>query len=112
MALNCPSMVAVDEHGTAPLDGRVHFAMSGPSPARSLVGLRLELPAPMRVHLAVFDVLGRRLATLIDGELPSGPTRLSWDGRNANGASVGPGVYFARLTCAAGRSVVRLPLVR
>lgn len=68
--------------------------------ARSLVSdgpavvLRLDHEAPARVDL--FDLQGRRLLTLADRVLPSGPSVLPWDGRDANGVRMRDGVYFAR----------------
>ncbi|MCA9730274.1 MAG: hypothetical protein KC729_21515, partial [Candidatus Eisenbacteria bacterium] len=45
----------------------------------------------------VFDVSGRRVRTLVDRRLDSGAEALTWDGRDAHGATVTPGVYFVRL---------------
>jgi len=66
----------------------------------------------MRVRLAVYDVMGRRVRTITDGELPAGGTEVRWDGRDANGTKVGSGVYFASLTAAGTRKSVRVPLIR
>ena len=80
--------------------------------ARSRVGLRIDLPSRMRIHLAVYDVMGRRIRTLADNELPAGETGLSWDGRDQGGSLVGSGLYFASLTAAWSRQTVRVPLIR
>ena len=80
--------------------------------ARSRVGLRIDLPSRMRIHLAVYDVMGRRIRTLADNELPAGETGLSWDGRDQGGSLVGSGLYFASLTAAGSRQTVRVPLIR
>jgi len=60
----------------------------------------------------VYDVLGRRLRVLADGELPSGTTDLTWDGHDASGSLVGSGVYFACMTTEGNRHAVRVPLIR
>jgi hypothetical protein len=66
----------------------------------------------MRVHLAVYDVLGRRLRTLVDEELGAGATEAAWDCRDQTGTAVRSGIYFARLTTATARVTVRVPLIR
>jgi hypothetical protein len=55
------------------------------------------LPAAGPARLAIYDVAGRHLATLLDGMQPAGSTPLVWTRRSAAGAAVPAGVYFARL---------------
>ncbi|HMB68712.1 MAG TPA: hypothetical protein VKU85_05350 [bacterium] len=66
------------------------------------------MPVAGRVALSIFDVAGRRVATLLDGDRPPGAARLRWDDRSAQGRPVGGGVYFARLDTAAGARTVKL----
>ena len=50
------------------------------------------------VVLDVFDVAGRRVRTLVDGEMPAGRGhRVSWNGLDTNGERVSTGLYFYRL---------------
>jgi hypothetical protein len=108
----CPedSALSVDDAPSVPRTLRL--ALVGLRPARSRVEMRLELPARAPVHLAVYDVAGRRLRTLVDGEMPAGVTEQSWDGRDGNGVRVGSGVYFISLTTRGIRRSVRVPLIR
>jgi flagellar hook assembly protein FlgD len=46
---------------------------------------------------SVFDVAGRRLATVSDDVLPAGRHRIEWDARDARGTPVPSGVYFLRV---------------
>jgi hypothetical protein len=50
-----------------------------------------------RVHLAVHDVQGRRVALLVDAVQEPGHYRVAWDGRADDGRSLPSGHYFARL---------------
>jgi hypothetical protein len=109
-SMGCPSVADV---GNRPmLAGTPSLMLTGVRPARSRVGLRIELPAGMRVQLAIYDVLGRRVRTVSEGELPAGGTELWWDGRDASGNTSGSGVYFASLVAAGTRHSVRVPLIR
>jgi hypothetical protein len=49
------------------------------------------------VRLVIYDVAGRRVATLKDGVSNAGQHAARWDGRDSSGAPVASGVYFARL---------------
>jgi hypothetical protein len=79
---------------------------AGPNPARGVVsfaraGARLAA-------LDVFDLAGRRLATLAPQASADG-VRWSWDGRDAAGRPSGPGIVFARARD--GGAVVRVTLL-
>ena len=90
----------------------VTLQLAGANPARSAATLRLVLRSPMNVHVAVYDVFGRRLKTLVEGQLRAGATTLSWDTHSDDGSLACSGIYFVRATCRGGRRVVKLPLLR
>jgi YVTN family beta-propeller protein len=73
-----------------------------PNPARDASSLTIAfaLPAPGPVRVFVYDVLGRRIATLAEGFRPAGRHAVQWDGRSADGARAWPGVYFVRVEAA------------
>jgi len=52
------------------------------------------LPSPSHIRLEVFDLLGRRVATLENGDFPAGYHRSVW---NADGAFLATGLYICRL---------------
>jgi flagellar hook assembly protein FlgD len=60
--------------------------------------LAFQLPAAAQVKLELFDLAGRRIATLAQGELGMGAHVRTWDGRDPSGARVPRGLVFARLT--------------
>ena len=64
-----------------------------PNPFSKTTQITYILPAPTDVRLAVYDVLGRRVATLAEGRRPAGTHRATFA---ANGRLAG-GVYFYRL---------------
>lgn len=108
--MGCPSVADVGD--VAGLARSPRLVLTGVRPARSQVGLRIDLPARMRVQLAIYDVLGRRVRTVADGELAPGGTELWWDGKDASGHAAGSGVYFASLAAGGTRTSVRVPLIR
>ena len=81
-----------------------------PNPANPSVRATFRLAHRERVKVAVFDLAGRRVAALADGELEAGDHDISWDGR-ADGGPAPAGAYLLRLETSAGvdgRKVVLL----
>ena len=56
-----------------------------------------SLPRAASVRLVVHDVRGRVVRTLVDGLREAGEQRVAWDGNDARGVVVAPGVYLCRL---------------
>lgn len=76
----------------------------------------VELAVPVgeraRVQVVVYDVRGRRVASLGDHPLDPGRYRFRWDGRDGLGRPVAAGVYFARATTSRHSVVAKLVIVR
>lgn len=53
--------------------------------------------ASEHVTLTVYNVLGRRVTTLVDEPMTAGQYEVVWDGRNAQGTRVASGLYLYRL---------------
>ncbi len=68
-----------------------------PNPFNPSTEIGFDLPRPSFVSLDIYDVLGRKVSTLINEHLTAGSKRVQWDGRNDAGAKVTSGVYFYRL---------------
>ena len=83
-----------------------------PNPARAGGRISFTLECPTAAALALFDVNGRRVATLIEGDLAAGPHALTWTGLDDAGRSVGAGSYFLILEAAGKRRVTRVSVVR
>lgn len=105
--LQSPAVTAV---GDTPARPRVALAVLG-SPARASepLGFAVQLPGPQAVKLELFDVVGRRIATVHDGLLPAGTTRLEW--RPGAGSSAG-GLMLARLVTPGGTRTTKFVLLR
>jgi hypothetical protein len=75
--------------------------------------LEFYLPAPSTVSLVLYDVLGNKVLTLLNGQnLPSGLQRHSWNGRNGSGAQVLSGVYYAQLTVNGANYLLKVAVVK
>jgi photosystem II stability/assembly factor-like uncharacterized protein len=76
---------------------------SHPNPFVDRTEIALALPTPGHAALRVYDVTGRLVRTLADAPLARGRTTLEWNGRDAGGATVSPGVYLLRLETESAR---------
>jgi len=83
-----------------------------PNPFNPQTTIDFELPRAERVELAVFDVNGRRLVTLVDGLLPAGRHSIVWRGRDQQGRVLASGPYFCRLTAGTTIRCDRMSLVK
>lgn len=80
-----------------------------PNPFNPVTAIRFTVPEDSYVNLTVYDVAGRRVKTLVDGNRKADFYRVMWDGTNNNGSSVATGVYFYRLK--AGKNVMAKKMV-
>ncbi|MCK4775051.1 MAG: T9SS type A sorting domain-containing protein, partial [Candidatus Krumholzibacteria bacterium] len=64
----------------------------------TVIHYSLSNPGVVPVSLHIYDIAGRRVATLVDGEIGPGAYQATWHGRNDDGLGVPSGVYFSRLT--------------
>lgn len=72
------------------------FLAPRPNPLSLGCTLGFDLPRTAAAELAIFDLSGRRVATLADGMQGSGRHLLRWDATDTGGMRVGAGIYFAR----------------
>ena len=73
-----------------------------PNPFNPSTVIGYRLAADARVTLAVYDLLGQKVATLVDGLVPAGSHSVTW-----NAGSFGSGVYFARFIASDPGGAVR-----
>lgn len=88
-----------DPSPSRPRRERITFLRICPAPFRAGACVQLDLPRPGTLELAVFDVEGRRAATLADGYRPAGPLAIPWDGCDQSGRRLSGGLYQLRLVC-------------
>ena len=82
--------------GTLP-NAPARLAQNEPNPFNPSTTIRFDLERAGRVRCAVYDLQGRLVATLVDGERGAGANRVEWDGRADAGGAVPSGVYLYRL---------------
>lgn len=100
--------------GAAPvvLPRRLALHPSAPNPFNATTLVRFDLPEAQEVQVAVYNVLGQRLRTLVSGPTAAGRHEVPWDGRDDEGRAAATGVYVARLSTAQQVQVQPMVLLR
>ncbi len=83
-----------------------------PNPFNEETQIMLQNPRAGFFSIAVYDLLGRQVAVLFQGELSSGNHSFVWDGKDSNGNVLPSGVYFLIAGTKAEKSGVRMLLLR
>jgi len=81
-----------------------------PNPSGGSMTFRIGIPNGGRTHLRIYDVAGRRVASIFEGDQTAGWTTKVWGGEDSRGRRVSTGVYIAVLE-ARGQTVRRKILV-
>jgi hypothetical protein len=82
-----PTVLSLDQNFPNPFGG-----------ATGVTTIKYSIPGEAgKAVLQVYDVLGRRVRTLVNKPHHPGSYYVKWDGRNDRGARVAPGVYFYQL---------------
>ena len=82
-----------------------------PNPFNPSTIIPYQLAASSEVRLEVFNLLGQRIATLVDGERPAGFHTATWHATDAAGRAVGAGVYIYRMTVGVESQTGRMVLI-
>lgn len=84
--------------------GRFKLLPNYPNPFNPSTNIQYNLPARMHVRVAVYNMLGRRVAILVDKIQEAGPHELRWDA-----SRMASGLYFYQIIADGknGRKIVR-----
>ena len=98
-------------------DGHAQVSLAGlrppvPNPTHGTTALSYFLAQGGRVQLGVYDVSGRLVRQLVDGERRAGSETVTWDATDESGTRLGAGVYFVRLSSPGLRQTRRLVILR
>ncbi len=89
-------IVGIDD-GLIDLPKEFALRQNYPNPFNPTTEIKFDLPATSHVNLQIFNVLGQKVKTLVDGEMEAGYRSVTWNGTDNNGKSVSSGVYFYKL---------------
>ncbi len=74
-----------------------------PNPGNPSTHITFTLPQKAHVTLEIYNLLGQRVRTLVEGVKDAGSHRVVWDGRDEFGKTLPSGVYLYRLRAGQGK---------
>ena len=83
-----------------------------PNPFNATTNINFSLSASGNAELAVYDLLGRQVTTLVSGNLSAGPHTFTWNGQDDSGKQVASGLYLYVLKTADGTQSKRMVLLK
>lgn len=83
-----------------------------PNPVTELTNIPFTLVRAGEASIEIFDYLGNRAVTLLDGYMQAGNNTVSWDGKDASGHQLPGGVYLYILKTEQGMQSKRMVLIR
>jgi Putative redox-active protein (C_GCAxxG_C_C)/Secretion system C-terminal sorting domain len=84
-----------------------------PNPFNPTTRIQFSVPNESKVHLAVYDIMGGKIATLVDHDsFKSGSYEVEWNGQNSFGDKVTSGIYFARIEAGNMQRVIKMNLMK
>ena len=79
------------------LPAQFSLGQNYPNPFNPTTRIPFSLPRASVVELVIYDLLGREIITLVNGNLNAGQYSIVWHGRNGRGVPVASGIYFYTL---------------
>jgi hypothetical protein len=89
--------LSVEQVPEAGLPRTYELAQNYPNPFNPITNIEFALPRASDVIVEVVNILGQRVAVLVDERLSAGRYRLTWDGTDRTGKPVASGVYLYHL---------------
>ncbi len=91
-----------------------HYALNQnyPNPFNPTTDISFSLPVAGKVTLDIYNVLGQKVTTLVDGYFDAGEHTVVWDGTDANHNPVSSGIYLYRLQAGDFSDTKKMMLVK
>ncbi|MFK7845850.1 MAG: FG-GAP-like repeat-containing protein [Rhodothermales bacterium] len=107
-------MLAIGEEAAEAEALPTEFALKAnyPNPFNPTTTINFDVPEASNVRLEVYDMMGRRVATLVNGQLGAGRYEAIWNAQSDAGTAVASGVYLYRMQAGSFESVQRMVLMK
>lgn len=83
-----------------------------PNPFNPTTTISFSVPTQEYVVLVIYDMLGKEVNRLVDGQLSAGTFKTTWNGDTKNGGKVASGVYFYRLQAGTFTAVKKMLMLK
>ncbi|MDI6767436.1 MAG: FlgD immunoglobulin-like domain containing protein, partial [Bacteroidota bacterium] len=104
--------LAITLGGNANAPKSFGLSQNYPNPFNPITWFTVDAPKVSTVEVVVYDVLGRKVKTLMNGEIAIGSYPLEWDGTDGQSFAVPTGIYFIRVTADEFSAVQKIMLMK
>jgi len=73
--------------------------------------IAVALPKASHVTLELYNIVGQKIHTILDGSMEAGYHLITWDGKDTYGDRLTPGVYFMRIKAGPYEKVHKLVIL-
>ena len=91
---------------------RFHLFQNHPNPFNSSTTIRFALPNAGRVRIDVYNILGRKVATVLDAPCEAGYHEYQWNACDSRGRALSSGLYLLRLESKDWRGYIKMLLLK
>ena len=104
---------SIDEsHGNIIVPQRFELKQNYPNPFNSATAISYRLAAVSEVELAIYNLLGQKLTTLVNQQQPQGEYVVPWNGFDNSNNRMASGVYYYRLESGAEKITRKMVLIQ
>jgi len=102
--------VAISQSMATPISFSI--GQNFPNPFNPITTIRYDVPEQSHVLMEIYNVLGQRVAVVVNGIHDPGFHAVRWNGTNMYGNSLSSGMYFYHIQAGDFRSIKKLILVK
>jgi hypothetical protein len=83
-----------------------------PNPFNPETTIELDVPENTFVEVDIFNILGKKIATILRQQVTAGAYKTSWDGKDSQGNDVPSGIYFAQARMSGRTQIIKMALLK
>ena len=83
-----------------------------PNPFNPVVQIRIKTKEGQKTKIEVYNLLGKKIKTLVDDYLSEGTIDFFWNGDNDSGTTLPSGIYFITATSAKYQKIIKVSLIK
>lgn len=106
------SVTGVDESTAETVPTEFVLQQNYPNPFNPSTTIRFEVPVQSQVQLSVYNLLGQRIAVLLNENKAAGVYAVQWNGQDDHGRTVSSGIYLIKLDAGSQTQIRRMTLLK
>jgi hypothetical protein len=97
---------------TVAIPETIELEQNYPNPFNPTTNIRFSLPSTLNVEIAIFNLQGQKVKTLLSGLYTAGNHQVTWDGTDNSGMKLASGVYIYQIISGHQRIVRKMNLLK